>query len=101
MIVVRRAVAGLALALVALLGGVASPVLADTPSPAASATASATAGPSTSSADSTQSAISTDDGDSTDDDADSTQNNSGQVLALAAAGAVAVLAALVVFLRRR
>lgn len=93
-VAVRRALAGLALGLVVGFGAETTFAYAASPSPTASATGKASA---TTSA----SPISEVNGDtSVDDSPDVAPDNTNQVIALGAAGALALVAALVVFARR-
>jgi hypothetical protein len=102
-VAVRRALAGLALGLVVAFGAAGTSAHAETPTPTAGATAKATGTAKASGmAKSTASPI-VDAGDNGDvtDTPDAAPDNSRQGLALGAAGVLAVLAAVVVFLRRR
>lgn len=105
-VAVRRALAGLALGLVVAFGAAGTAAHAETPSPTTGATARTT-GTARSTAKATGTAKSTaspiaDSGDNgdTSDTPDVAPDNSRQALALGGAGVLAVLAAVVVFLRR-
>jgi|GEM_PF-3154766 len=102
MSVVRHALAGVVAAVVVLLGvSVPSVAMAQSPSPAAGATAgnSATTG-ATPKATATDAADEGEDGSGPDDTQGAAPDDSRQTWALGAAGLLAVLAAAVVLLRR-
>lgn len=99
MVAVRRAVAGLALGLAVGFGAGTAPAHAASPSPTAGATATASGKATASASASPISEVTPDDG-TVDNSPDVAPDNTNQVIALGAAGALALVAAVVVFARR-